>query len=289
MRNAGLYGLCVSLASLMSGCASIVSGTNQPVTVETRAQGTLVSGANCKLVNDKGTWYVTTPGSVVVHRSLSDLKLSCDKEGITPGVASVKSSTKGMALGNAVFGGLIGVGVDIASGAAFDYPDLIQVDMGGLAGALAPATSAAVNSSTASKPQAVASLAAPASAQTPSPSASQPQDQKGSSASYPRTLAGQEILMHFRRYNQVEIKQPRAFTLKVDGGGKVERDCQTCNVNLGQGTMEIKQSEGLACFKWYNVSYPQSGCYHVLQTSENEYSIDDDLAQLHYRYTVPSQ
>jgi len=30
-----------------------------------------------------------------------------------------------MAAGNIVFGGLIGVGVDIATGAAYDYPALI--------------------------------------------------------------------------------------------------------------------------------------------------------------------
>jgi phosphoketolase len=42
----------------------------------------------------------------------------------------VNSSTKGMAFGNILFGGPIGAGVDMASGAAYDYPNLITVMMG---------------------------------------------------------------------------------------------------------------------------------------------------------------
>lgn len=115
---------------LCTGCASIVNGTNQPLSVETHIKGTQVSSANCKLANDKGTWFVTSPGSVTVHRSMEDLNIKCEKNDVQPGVASVKSSTKGMAFGNILFGGVIGAGVDIANGSAFDYPSLIQVEMG---------------------------------------------------------------------------------------------------------------------------------------------------------------
>lgn len=112
-----------------SGCASIVNGTNQPLSVETRMKGASVAGANCKLLNDKGAWFVTTPGSVTVHRSYEDLKIQCEKDGVQPGISSVKSSTKGMAFGNILFGGVIGAGVDMANGSAYDYPPLIQVEM----------------------------------------------------------------------------------------------------------------------------------------------------------------
>lgn len=116
---------------LGSGCASIVSGHNQSVSLETRVkQGQVVAGANCKLANDKGTWFVTSPGSVTVRRSYEDMVVSCEKEGMDAGQASVKSSTKGMAFGNILFGGVIGAGVDIASGAAYDYPPVFTVLMG---------------------------------------------------------------------------------------------------------------------------------------------------------------
>jgi len=121
----------MSATMLGSGCASIVSGQNQSVSVETRSkQGEAVMSANCKLSNNKGTWFVTSPGSVTVRRSYEDLLINCEKENQEPGLASVKSSTKAMAFGNIIFGGVIGAGVDVASGAAYDYPTMITVLMG---------------------------------------------------------------------------------------------------------------------------------------------------------------
>ena len=115
---------------LITGCASIVNGTNQPLSVETRLKGTSIAGANCKLENNKGTWFVTSPGSTTVHRSAEDLSVKCEKDGIQPGIGAIKSATKGMAFGNILFGGPIGAGIDIANGSAFDYPSLIQIEMG---------------------------------------------------------------------------------------------------------------------------------------------------------------
>jgi len=143
----------LSITLLGSGCASIVTGHNQSVSVETRGkQGEAVASANCKLTNDKGTWFVTSPGSVSVRRSYADLLVNCEKSEQQPGTASVKSSTKAMAFGNIIFGGVIGAGVDIASGAAYDYPTLITVLMGDQITVDAPP----VDSAAESKPQAAA-------------------------------------------------------------------------------------------------------------------------------------
>lgn len=122
----------LAAAAQLTGCASIVSGTNQPLSVETHlADGRQVTGANCKLSNNKGTWFVTTPGSTTVNRSFEDLSVLCEKEKVASGLMTIKSSTKPMAFGNVIFGGVIGVGVDVATGAAYDYPTLIRVRMGG--------------------------------------------------------------------------------------------------------------------------------------------------------------
>jgi hypothetical protein len=120
----------LGLVSLTTGCASIVNGQNQSLSVETRQKAKQVVGANCKLSNNKGTWYVTSPGSTTVQRSYEDLAVRCEKDGTDPGIASVKSSTKPMAFGNIIFGGIIGAGVDMANGSAYDYPSLITVEMG---------------------------------------------------------------------------------------------------------------------------------------------------------------
>lgn len=120
----------VAVFLIMPGCASIVSGQNQSISVQTIDKGEKLAGAGCELVNDKGTWFVTTPGSVNVRRSYNELNVKCSKEGVDPGILAVGSATKGMAFGNILFGGVIGAGVDISTGAAYDYPPLITVKMG---------------------------------------------------------------------------------------------------------------------------------------------------------------
>lgn len=45
--------MAISLA--LTGCASIVNGSNQVVSVETRLNGQLLHGATCQLANPKGT------------------------------------------------------------------------------------------------------------------------------------------------------------------------------------------------------------------------------------------
>jgi len=122
--------VALALANLY-GCASIVSGTSQSVSIKTTQNGTEFAAATCKLENDKGIWYVpVSPGSVVIHRSFNDLTISCEKPGAPTGVSTFSSSAIGMAAGNILLGGAIGVGVDMASGAAFEYPNLMSVEMG---------------------------------------------------------------------------------------------------------------------------------------------------------------
>jgi len=124
--------VCVVAASvsLAGGCASIVNGTTQVVSVEAHQNEQRVEGARCEMVNSKGTYHVSTPGTAIINRAYGDLSVRCDKDGLPTGSATVSSATKGMVFGNALFGGLIGVAVDTTSGAAYDYPELIRVAMG---------------------------------------------------------------------------------------------------------------------------------------------------------------
>ena len=114
----------------MSGCASITGGQEQSLSVETRNAQATVSGALCELSNDKGKWFTNTPGSVMVRRSHEAMAIICKKDGIEPGQVSVESTTKASMAGNILFGGLIGAAVDHGTGAAYQYPSLIQVMMG---------------------------------------------------------------------------------------------------------------------------------------------------------------
>ena len=115
------------LMANLTSCASIVTGHNQPVSVNTGS----ISNAHCSLENSKGTWYIpSTPGSTVVNRAYGDLHVVCNKAGYRTASKNVASHTKGMAFGNLIFGGAIGAGVDVATGAAYDYPSDISVPMG---------------------------------------------------------------------------------------------------------------------------------------------------------------
>ncbi len=123
--------VAIVIAGLASGCASITGSPNQSVSVQTREQkGTEVTGAACELTNNKGKWFVTTPGSVMIHRSNDDMQVLCNKSGYEPGRAAVVSETKGSMFGNIILGGGIGAIIDHNTGSAYEYPAFIQVIMG---------------------------------------------------------------------------------------------------------------------------------------------------------------
>jgi hypothetical protein len=111
------------------GCASITGSRNQPISVTATHDGKPVVGANCQLLNDKGTWYVTTPGSVVIQKSFQDLTATCKKEETHIGATTFKSANEGSVWGNILAGGLIGYAVDASSGAGFSYPPTLNIEM----------------------------------------------------------------------------------------------------------------------------------------------------------------
>ena len=143
-----IFKIVVLLAAVSAtGCASIVNGQNQSLSVKTNFADAEVVGAKCTLNSNKGTWFLTTPGSVTVQRSFQDLMVTCKKESLDDGTGSIKSSTKAMAFGNILFGGIIGAAVDTSTGAAYDYPELITIVMGkntALGGPATPAAASAV-------------------------------------------------------------------------------------------------------------------------------------------------
>lgn len=122
-------GTVIAVLSLV-GCASITGTTNQNVSVQTKeSTGTELIGASCELSNKKGKWFITTPGTVGISRSNDDIQVNCTKDGYLQGRQGVVSDTKGMMFGNIIFGGGIGAIIDHNSGAAYEYPSVIQIVM----------------------------------------------------------------------------------------------------------------------------------------------------------------
>jgi hypothetical protein len=118
--------LLVVFSSLLTGCASITGSKNQPISVSAVCGGEPIDGASCTLMNDKGTWYVKTPGSVMIQKSYGDLAVDCRKEN-SASSGKFQSKSNGGVWGNIIAGGIIGYAVDAGSGAGFDYPPTMTV------------------------------------------------------------------------------------------------------------------------------------------------------------------
>ncbi|RZJ26613.1 MAG: hypothetical protein EOO54_02255 [Haliea sp.] len=127
-----LYATLVACIA-MTGCASIVNDSTNPVRFETYgANGAEIKDAECKLENDYGQQIVKTPATVNVRRSSKDLQVTCVKAGEVDGRGvAISRANAGMA-GNIIFGGGIGAIIDHNKGTAYTYPQWVQVVMGKL-------------------------------------------------------------------------------------------------------------------------------------------------------------
>src|ERR1043165_3527759 len=109
------FAAVAALGVAVSACATIIDGTTQSVSVNTSPE----QRAACTLITSPGTWYVTSPGSTTVHKTKTDLDVTCTKPGYKPGHVVAASHFTGKTAGNILAGGLVGVGVDAASGANY--------------------------------------------------------------------------------------------------------------------------------------------------------------------------
>ncbi len=125
----------------LSGCATVIEGTDQTLEVTTAP----VVGAECNLTGPSGSYRITTPDSVTIPRTQRDLYLECDKEGYEHNWATVQSHFNGAMVGNVLVGGLIGVGIDAATGAGYTFPTVLPLPMEPTKGRLAPAVAAEAN------------------------------------------------------------------------------------------------------------------------------------------------
>lgn len=124
--RAALCGLACASLLLLSGCATIVKGTTQSVTVNTDP-----SGANCVLSRDGAQIAVVnpTPGTVIVEKARGTISLACRRSGYQDSVGVLASTFQAMTFGNILFGGIIGVAVDAGSGAMNEYPPMVTITM----------------------------------------------------------------------------------------------------------------------------------------------------------------
>jgi hypothetical protein len=102
----------LSMAFMASGCATIMSGTKHAINVECEPQDSkiLINGAVHK-----------SPCSQDVERGIkaaSKNKVVAEKEGYKPCELNLSGSVHPWVFGNIILGGLIGIAIDLGTGAA---------------------------------------------------------------------------------------------------------------------------------------------------------------------------
>lgn len=112
--------LCVA-SFAVSGCATVLHGTNMPVHFNSDPDGAVIeilNGSKC-----------TTPCQYGMKRG-NDSSVTFTKDGYKPVMIYIQSRTSGSVAGNIIAGGIIGGVIDGSNGASnFLYPNPVYIRM----------------------------------------------------------------------------------------------------------------------------------------------------------------
>jgi hypothetical protein len=123
MKKMSAVALC---ALSLSGCASMFGGTSQEIEITTSPPG-----ANCAIERaGKIVGRVNpTPGTVMIGKSRQDIRILCEKPEYDNAVIDKDSGVEPWVFANLFFGGLIGLGIDHATGAVNEYDSPVHVPL----------------------------------------------------------------------------------------------------------------------------------------------------------------
>lgn len=118
-----LIGLALAL---LGGCATLTTSTSQTLTVMTEP-----SGAICTLKRDGQVIGAVnpTPGSLSVDKSHKAIDVVCTKDDFHDASGTVGSKFQAMTFGNILFGGIVGIVIDVASGATAEYEPTVTIHL----------------------------------------------------------------------------------------------------------------------------------------------------------------
>jgi hypothetical protein len=127
VKSATSLVLCAGMA-MTTGCASIVSKSQYPVTINSNPSGATVTIKNKRGVDVQKA---TTPATVTLAASAgffspASYSFQFEKDGCFPASTSLSAGMDGWYIGNILFGGLIGILiVDPATGAMWKLDDTV--------------------------------------------------------------------------------------------------------------------------------------------------------------------
>jgi len=110
--------LPIALLASPSACATIFTGTSQPIAIDT-----VPEGASCHIL--QGGVPVAdvprAPDSVRIAKTSAAIQVTCSKPGYRNAELTELSGVNGWLFGNLAIGGVVGIVVDYSSGAAYRY------------------------------------------------------------------------------------------------------------------------------------------------------------------------
>lgn len=111
------------VALALAGCATIITGTTKAVNVTSEPSGVIVS------IQGK---QVRTPGTILISRSSGNgVGYVRTEENGPVFPIMVQSEFEGWFIGNLVIGGVVGMLIDLATGAYRNYPDAVHFQLVG--------------------------------------------------------------------------------------------------------------------------------------------------------------
>lgn len=118
--------IVLAALALLPGCSALIGGPTQDIALSTNPPG-----AQCRLTRENAVIAVVpqTPAMVRVNRSPADIVVDCRRDGHADARHQMKSSVDGMVFGNIVGAGLMGFGIDSATGADRKYDSAVTLTL----------------------------------------------------------------------------------------------------------------------------------------------------------------
>lgn len=110
----------------LAGCATMTESDEQYVVMMTVLDHQQVAGIGCVLSNDRGRWFVTSPGRVQIRKSTQPLTVDCRKDDVSAH-DEIGPHQNASRWGNILLTAGAGQLIDRQTGAGFDYPQTLTV------------------------------------------------------------------------------------------------------------------------------------------------------------------
>src|ERR1044071_3006684 len=112
MKTTAYFLLLINIGFYLSGCASMICGTRQEVSLSSMPSGATV------VINDSS--YGKTPMLMDMKRKIKHRQVKLMMDGYETFQIEMTRQFNGWVMGNLFFGGLIGMGVDALTGAWYN-------------------------------------------------------------------------------------------------------------------------------------------------------------------------